>query len=445
MIDSRARRQQHWGRQLLTAVVLVANVGAGTPAAAAADQDSYDASAEPFADIGGFVEVRIGARTQSDPREGTLSVSEARLQLDVEKDLSLLSIHVVADLVLDPETNTLDVQIERGRGLVDLRQANIVLSPFAFLDLKIGRQIATWGTGDLVFINDLFPKDWSAFLLGRDIEYLKAPTDAVRVSLFRGAFDAEIVYTPRFDADRFVDGRRVSFFDPVSGGRRGRERPLIVERPDSWFRDDEVAARVYRSLGAHEFALYFYRGFWKSPTGRNAATGASTFPLLSVFGASWRGAVLGGIANAEAGYYRGRDRLGSDPLVPNDEFRFLVGYERELATELTASWQYYMERILDYGRYSESLPSTTGSDEYRQLMTMRVTKLLLRQTLTLSLFHFYSPSDNDGSLRWNLLCKMTDAARIELGGNHFYGDRDHTFFAQFENNSSIYTAFRYGF
>ncbi|MFW6031595.1 MAG: hypothetical protein ACOC9T_03300, partial [Myxococcota bacterium] len=32
------------------------------------------------------------------------------------------------------------------------------------------------GTGDLVFLNDLFPKDWRSFLLGRDLDYLKAPS-----------------------------------------------------------------------------------------------------------------------------------------------------------------------------------------------------------------------------------------------------------------------------
>ncbi len=36
----------------------------------------------------------------------------------------------------------------------------------AWLDLRLGRQIITRGVGDLVFINDVFPKDWSAFFPG---------------------------------------------------------------------------------------------------------------------------------------------------------------------------------------------------------------------------------------------------------------------------------------
>ena len=35
-------------------------------------------------------------------------------------------------------------------------------------DLKIGQQVLTWGTGDYVFLNDLFPKDYQSFFSGRD-------------------------------------------------------------------------------------------------------------------------------------------------------------------------------------------------------------------------------------------------------------------------------------
>ena len=30
-------------------------------------------------------------------------------------------------------------------------------------DTRLGRQVITWGLGDLIFINDVFPKDYEAF------------------------------------------------------------------------------------------------------------------------------------------------------------------------------------------------------------------------------------------------------------------------------------------
>ena len=64
-----------------------------------------------------------------------------------------------------------------------------------------------------------------------------------------------------------------------------------------------------------------------------------------------------GIGNIELGYYDSTDdRSGDDPLVRNSEYRFLVGYEREIARELTMGVQYYVEQMQDYRRYKRNLP-----------------------------------------------------------------------------------------
>ncbi|MDP2851847.1 MAG: hypothetical protein Q8O23_00405, partial [Gallionella sp.] len=36
-------------------------------------------------------------------------------------------------------------------------------------DTRIGRQVITWGLGDLVFVNDVFPKDHEALFSGRPL------------------------------------------------------------------------------------------------------------------------------------------------------------------------------------------------------------------------------------------------------------------------------------
>ncbi len=59
-----------------------------------------------------------------------------------------------------------------------------------------------------------------------------------------------------------------------------------------------------------------------------------------------RGHIGGGVAHVETGYLDSRDdRDGSNALVRNSELRFLVGYERELAVDLTLGGQYYLEHV----------------------------------------------------------------------------------------------------
>jgi hypothetical protein len=400
----------------------------------------------PF-DVSGFWEARGGVRTQGDPHEKDESIGETRLQLQIEKLWESVAISVTNDFLYDPVLDRHRISLEEGEGWVDLREASLAFSPASFVDVKVGRQILTWGTGDLVFINDLFPKDFNSFFIGRDEEYLKAPSDAARFSLFSKWANLDVVYTPRFDADRFVDGRRISYFNANLGRLAGRDAIVRVDKPDEWFEDDEIAIRIYRSFRGYELAVYGYDGFWKSPAGQNPLTGLATFPDLSVYGASVRGSIGRGIGNIEFALYNSEDdERGDDPLVRNGELRFLVGYEQELAKNLTMGVQYYLEYMMDHNDYRRTLPpGTPRIDEVRHVLTLRLTKLLINQNLRLSLFTFYSPSDNDAYLRPNINYKIDDHWSAEVGGNIFTGTDDHTFFGQFRKNSNVYGGVRYSF
>jgi hypothetical protein len=220
-----------------------------------------------------------------------------------------------------------------------------------------------------------------------------------------------------------------------------------VDQPDTWFVDSELAWRLYRNIGGYELAGYGYRGFWKSPAGFDPSTGKATFPTLSVYGASVRGAVGRGIGHLELGYYDSEaDRDGDDPLIRNGEFRVLIGYEQEVAKNFTVGMQYELEHMLHHGAFLRTLPpGSPGADENRHLLTLRLTRLMLRQNLRLSLFTFYSPSDADAYLRPNIHYKVTDHWAAKIGANVFVGRASHTFFGQFENNSNVYTGVRYSF
>jgi len=395
----------------------------------------------------GFLDARSGTRLQTDPHEGQASLNEARLQLDVNRVGDWATLQLRSDFVLDSVTEEHDQDFEEGTGIIDLREANLLFSPHPLMDVKLGRQILTWGTGDLLFINDLFPKDWQSFFIGRDEEYLKAPSDAVMVSLFPSFANIDLVYTPRFDSDRFIRGERLSYYNSMLGRRAGQDAVVEVDKPDEWFSDDEWSLRMSRNLAGYEVALYGYSGYWKSPAGMDPNTFLATFPALNVYGASLRGALGSGLFNLETGYYDSRDdRDGNDPLLPNSEWRWLAGYERELARDFTGAFQYYVEALQDYDAYRDNLPDgQAAKDQYRQVLTMRLTKRLLNQNLTLSLFTYWSPSDQDGYLRPNVAYKVTDALLVTAGANLFFGSDEYTFFDQFAKNNNIYAGIRYSF
>jgi len=426
----------------MAAIVLL-----GAPAAAAQDAAGDGAAVEEQSlwedlfgptdwALHGFYEVRAGYRTRKDPYQKDMSLMETRLQVDIDGYTDWADLKFKGDVYGD----LVDEQ-----GHFDLREANIFFRPGDAIDVKIGRQILTWGTGDLIFINDLFPKDWQAFFIGRDTEYLKAPSDAAKISVFSDAVNVDFVYTPQFDSDRHVTGERLSYWDANVQRLAGQDRIVHTDKPDRWFRDDEFAVRMYKNVDNVELAVYGYWGYWKSPAGQSAS-GAALFPDLNVYGASVRGTIGEGIGNVEVGYYDSDDDPGGDDgRIDNSQLRFLVGYTQEMAKDFTAGVQYYIEHMMDYSAYRASLMGGRARDQNRHVVTLRLTQLMMNQNLRLSLFTYYSPSDEDAYMRPNLHYKATDNLALELGANVFFGDEPHTFFAQFQNDTNIYAAVRYTF
>jgi len=402
-------------------------------------------------DLNGFLEARGGIRTQPDRYEDDASIGETRLQLEWEKTFDDVVFRYTGDVLYDPvDDRSGKVDLVRGTGWFDLRETWALFSPADRMDVKVGRQVLTWGTADLVFVNDLFPKDWQSFFIGRDVEYLKAPSDAVKTSFFSDIVALDVVYMPRFNPSRFISGKRISYYNRTMGRRAGQDAIVETDLPNEWFDDSEWAARVSRKVGSYELAGYGYWGYWKTPEGFDPVRGRATYPRLSTYGASVRGPLGRGIANAEAAWYDSRqDRDGSDPLIRNSEIRLLTGYEMdlpELAPELTVALQYYVEVMQNYSAYRRALPAgSKAADRDRHVVTVRVTRQLMNQDLTLGLFGYYSPTDSDAYLRPNAQYKIDDHWTAEAGANVFLGKGDHTFFGQFKRNSNFYFSLRYAF
>lgn len=315
---------------------------------------------------------------------------------------------------------------------------------FPIVDLRVGRQIITWGVGDLIFINDVFPKDWVAFISGLPLEYLKKGVDAVSATFHAWDTSLQLVLIPRLEPDTVPEtGGRIRFYDPAASieSRRTDEPPVTVG-------NTQVGLRLFRNVAGWDASLYAYRGFFLSPAAK-VEPGPRLrffFPPLSVFGASAQGAALGGVVSLEGGYYDSRsDRSGQDPSVDNSSIRLLAGYQREVLPDLTLSGQYYVQVMEDHGEFLKTRsPGVPKRPLARHVLTLRATQLLLHQTLRLGLFVLASPNEGDVYVNPEVRYQVTDAWSATLGVNLFAGSR-RTDYGQFAEDSSVYVVVRYAF
>lgn len=309
-------------------------------------------------------------------------------------------------------------------------------------DLRIGRQVITWGLGDLVFLNDVFPKDHEALFSGRPLEYLKRGVDAVKLGAYPAFASFELVAAPEFRASRVPDARRFRLYDPM---------PAVTRRETLKPGHGELALRAYRDIGGYDAALYLYRGFQRTPSMRpdsmSAPTRISPFhPKLSVYGASVSGRAGDGVLNLEAAWYDSRqDRAGTDFSVPNSQARLLAGYQIQPVEDLSLGFQYYAERMRDYGVYRATLPAGFPADrQWNHTLALRVTSMLLHQTLRLSLYASRNTGNGDSFFNPELRYSFTDRVWAAVGANVF-GGKPWGQFGQMSRDDNVYLQLRYEF
>ncbi len=383
---------------------------------------SYSRASE--VSLHGFLQGNFSLNTASEnPNGEEFKWAEERLQLKMEAVNESSLLFLKTDFFYDHVDD--DTRVELREGYLDLVYDN--------WDLRFGRQIITWGLGDLVFVNDLFPKDYEAFYSGRPLEYMKKGVDGVKAGLYPSFASFDVVLVPSFTPDTFPRGDRFRSSQDLRG-----DDPAVT------FENTEVAVRAYRSIGERDVALYYYRGFYGMPSVSSA--GRLFYPELSVYGASVEGRAMGGILGLEAGYYdSGQDRAGDDPSVPNSSTRFLVAYKRQLMEDFTLGLQYFLEHMHDYSAYERTLPAGfPKADRLYQLATLRLTRFLMHQNLKLSLFAFYSPSADDYMLNPEVKYKFTDNVWAAVGGIIFGGEADGQF-GRLDRNDNAYLQIRYEF
>ena len=275
-------------------------------------------------------------------------------------------------------------------------------------DIRAGKQIISWGVADGLRVTDLIsPMDYTEFL-AQDYDDIRVPVGALRVRYLHDAWNLEAVVVPMTEFFRLPT-------DSVNPWSVGQLPPEV--RPDPSLKNMEYGARFNCSLSGVDFSLMALRTW-------------SKMPELQV---------------NHIGYHR-LTVVGGDVSVPFGNFVF----RGELADNIDDHGEHQGNALAGLDWYpgndwnlSAQFNQTFGSGEQTSLATLRISKALLHNSLTLSTFAYADVKDFGVFNRFSADWGATDQIHLILGYDLFYAESG--MFLTYAHNSEVWLKLKYSF
>lgn len=276
-------------------------------------------------------------------------------------------------------------------------------------DIRAGKQIISWGVADGLRVTDLIsPMDYTEFL-AQDYDDIRIPVGALRVRFIHGSWNLEAVAVPVAEFFKLPT-------DPSNPWSVGPLPPEV--KPDPVPKNMEYGARFSCFLGGIDFSLMALRTWSKMPELQGDHIG---YHRLTVIGGDlsipfgnfvFRGEMADNID--DDGHHQGNVLGGLD---------WYPGADWNLSAQFNHIWQ--------------------GVGEPSSLATLRISKALLNNSLTLSTFAYADVRDGGIFNRLSADWAATDQIHAILGYDYFHADGG--MLLRYAHNSEVWVKLKYCF
>jgi hypothetical protein len=310
-----------------------------------------------------------------------------------------------------------------------------------YLEVKAGRQIITWGVADGLRITDLIsPMDYTEFM-ANDYDDIRVPVNAINLKYPGESFSAELVFVPVPE-----------YFVMPSGEDNPWTMPLLPNAsmdlsgtPEKRIKNSEVGTRLRFFLENLDFSLTALRTFNKSPvTITEYDPKAGSVLIKGLYKPMY---VLGGDFSIPVGEFVVRGEMAGyfgEPIALNDSRRYrlrktfnaLLGLDWYAGDNWTFMVQYMHKVIMDYRR-------ELGMEQNTSMVTARVSKELLNNTLKLSVYGMYDIDNVSFYIRPAADYLLNDQITVSLGSDILGGRRGT--FKTYNKNTQIWVKGKYFF
>ncbi len=319
-------------------------------------------------------------------------------------------------------------------------------------DLRVGRQIIVWGKADGLQITDLIsPLDLTEFL-ARDYDDIRTPVEALKFRLLGEKTNFELVWVPVFKPAELPEGDNPWALTPDAHAPTSSPNFQVVTldpmTPAKKLGNSEFFTRVSFYLSGIDLAFSgFYTWddfgvvYWNlySRNGYEVLELQQQYHRVGGFGAEFSLPLGPVVVRGESAFYIRKHFESleeSQPLVKKNAIDSLLGLDWYPGNGWTLSGQLVDKIILDHQK-------TIYDDAHTWLMTLHVSKKLMRETLSLSNMLYLGFNDWDLFNRFMVDYALIDSLHIIVGFDLFLGNSGD--FGQYKDNSEFFFKAKYSF
>ncbi len=310
-----------------------------------------------------------------------------------------------------------------------------------YLEVKAGRQIVTWGVADGLRITDLIsPMDYTEFM-ANDYDDIRVPVNAINLKYPGESFSAELVFVPVPEYFVMPSGEDNPWSMPVPEG----VSMDLSGTPEKHIKNSEVGTRLRFFLENLDFSLTALRTFNKSPvTIADYDPETKSVVIQGIYKPMY---VLGGDFSIPVSEFVVRGEMAGyfgEPIALNDSRRYrlrktfnvLLGLDWYAGDNWTFMVQYMHKIIMDYRK-------ELGMDQNTSMVTARISKEVLNNTLKLSVYGMYDIDNVSFYIRPAADYLLNDQITLSLGSDILGGRRGT--FKTYEDNTQIWVKGKYFF
>ena len=310
-----------------------------------------------------------------------------------------------------------------------------------FLEVKAGRQIVTWGVADGLRITDLIsPMDYTEFM-ANDYDDIRVPVNAIDLKIPGERVSAEVIFVPVPEYFVMPSGEDNPWTRPLPE----RTRMDLSGTPEKRLKNSEYGGRLRFFLENLDFSLTALHTFNKSPV-TVASYNPQTDSVL-IKGVYKPMNVFGGDVSIPMGEFVVRGEIAEyfdEPIAFSNSGGYLlrntlnalVGIDWYAGNNWTFMAQ-YMHKFV--GRYREKL----GIEEHSSMVTARISKELLNNTLKFSLYGMLDVDNLGYYVRSAADYLLSDQITVSFGADGFGGKRGT--FKTYKKKTQIWAKGKYFF